>query len=141
MLCRSPQLVVRPQAGQGRHVHKEELGLRSRQRGGLAQRPAHVGIRVLPLVPETENTPSSSEKDLGAPTLVWVGISIVLGEGQNALGVFHFLWKDEQVVLLYVPKPTWVYIYIYSFSRHFYPKRLPREGNINIAGKAELVQG
>lgn len=46
-----PQLVVGAQAGQGGHVHKEVLGLGEGAGGGLAQRSAHMGIGVLPLVP------------------------------------------------------------------------------------------
>lgn len=45
-----PELVVCTLAGQGRHIHKEVLGLRGGPGRRLAQRPAHMIVRVLPLV-------------------------------------------------------------------------------------------
>lgn len=45
-----PELVVRTLGGEGRHVHKEVLGLRGDPGRRLAQRPAHMIVRVLPLV-------------------------------------------------------------------------------------------
>lgn len=45
-----PELVVCTMAGQGRHVHKEVLGLGGGPGRRLAQCPAHMIVRVLPLV-------------------------------------------------------------------------------------------
>jgi len=45
-----PELVVRLLAGEGGHVHEEELGLRGGPGRRLAQGPAHMVVRVLPLV-------------------------------------------------------------------------------------------
>lgn len=45
-----PQLVVCALARQSRHIYKKVLGLRSGPGRRLAQGPAHVSVRVLPLV-------------------------------------------------------------------------------------------
>ena len=46
-----PELVVCAQVGQSGHVHEEVLRLRGGPGRRLAQRPAHMGVWVLPLVP------------------------------------------------------------------------------------------
>lgn len=58
-----PELVVCTMAGQGRHVHKEVLGLGGGPGRRLAQCPAHMIVRVLPLVAGERDRDKEREVD------------------------------------------------------------------------------